>query len=82
MTRGTKERSTDWKDLPKGRGQHVLVVDDEAALARLVQENLSELRYLAEAFSSSTWSIVPSCVARPWLPRTAPTPMPRVTARA
>jgi len=54
MTRGAKERSTDWDDLPKGRGQHVLVVDDEAALARLVQENLSELGYLSEAFSSST----------------------------
>src|ERR1700751_1083395 len=54
MTRGAKERSTDRDDLPKCRGQHVLVVDDEAALASLMQENLNELGYLAEAFSSST----------------------------
>lgn len=54
MTRGANERSSDSGDLPKGRGQRVLVVDDEAVLACLVQENLSELGYLPEAFSSST----------------------------
>src|SRR6266702_8985846 len=61
MTRRANERSTAWDDLPKGRGQYVLVVDDEAALARLVQENLSALGYVAEAFSSSTAALQAFC---------------------
>ena len=40
-------------ELPRGNGQHVLVVDDEEALARLVEQNLLDLGYLPEAFVSS-----------------------------
>lgn len=54
MTRRAKEHCVDRGDLPKGTGQLVLVVDDEVALARLLQENLGDLGYRAEAFSSST----------------------------
>ncbi|SCK08393.1 Response regulator containing CheY-like receiver, AAA-type ATPase, and DNA-binding domains [Variovorax sp. HW608] len=57
MTRRAKECSIDWSDLPKGAGQSVLVVDDEVALARLVQENLGDLGYQAEAFGSSATAL-------------------------
>ncbi len=40
-------------ELPRGRGQHVLVVDDEEALARLAEQNLLDLGYLPEAYISS-----------------------------
>ena len=53
MTRRAKQRSDDGGGLPKGSGQQVLVVDDEVALARLMQENLRDLGYQADAFSSS-----------------------------
>ncbi|RST48890.1 response regulator [Variovorax sp. MHTC-1] len=52
MTRRAKQRSIDGGGHPKGTGQQVLVVDDEVALARLMQENLRDLGYQAEAFSS------------------------------
>lgn len=48
----TSAASIDPDDLPRGTGQQVLVVDDEAALARLMQENLGDLGYRAEAFDS------------------------------
>ena len=53
MTRRAKQRTIDGSDYPKGTGQQVLVVDDEVALARLMQENLRDLGYQTEAFSSS-----------------------------
>jgi CheY-like chemotaxis protein len=53
MTRRPTERNIEWGDLPKGTGQRVLVADDEVALARLVLENLCDLGYQAEAFTSS-----------------------------
>ena len=39
--------------LPHGSGQHILVVDDEEALARLAEQNLLDLGYLPEAYVSS-----------------------------
>ena len=39
--------------LPRGSGQHVLVVDDEEALARLAEQNLQDLGYLPEVYISS-----------------------------
>ncbi len=39
--------------LPRGDGQHILVVDDEEALARLADQNLLDLGYLPEAYISS-----------------------------
>jgi signal transduction histidine kinase/ActR/RegA family two-component response regulator len=44
---------SDWQDAPRGRGQNVLVVDDEEALARLVEQNLLDLGYRPEAYVSS-----------------------------
>jgi PAS domain S-box-containing protein len=40
--------------VPKGRGQRVLVVDDEEPLVRLATETLVELGYVAVGFTSST----------------------------
>jgi len=40
--------------LPRGRGQRVLVVDDEKALLTLVTESLDELGYATVGFTSST----------------------------
>ena len=40
-------------ELPRGSGQHILVVDDEEALARLAEQNLLDLGYLPEAYISS-----------------------------
>jgi signal transduction histidine kinase/PAS domain-containing protein len=40
--------------VPRGRGQRVLVVDDEDSLVRLATETLVELGYAAVGFTSST----------------------------
>lgn len=58
MTGRAKKCSVDWDCLPKGTGQHLLVVDDDVALARLMQANLGDLGYKAEAFSSSTLALL------------------------
>jgi PAS domain S-box-containing protein len=43
----------DGPDLPRGQGQHVLVVDDEASLVALTTETLSDLGYAPSGFVSS-----------------------------
>jgi signal transduction histidine kinase len=43
--------------LPKGRGQRVLVVDDEEPLVRLATDTLNELGYAATGFTSSTAAV-------------------------
>lgn len=40
--------------VPRGRGQRVMVVDDEQSLVRLATETLAELGYVAVGFTSST----------------------------
>ena len=48
--------STDSGDapaVPRGRGQRILYVDDEPALCRVVQRELANLGYQAEAYSSA-----------------------------
>lgn len=40
-------------DIPRGQGERVLVVDDEAALADLMERNLSEMGYRCESFISA-----------------------------
>jgi DNA-binding NtrC family response regulator len=40
-------------ELPRGLGQLVLVVDDEAPLAELVRDDLVDLGYLVQAFTSA-----------------------------
>jgi CheY-like chemotaxis protein len=41
-------------DVPRGQGERVLVVDDEAALARIGQRRLASLGYTVSAATSST----------------------------
>jgi PAS domain S-box-containing protein len=42
------------RELPRGSGETVMVIDDESALAAMAQEMLAELGYEAIAFTSST----------------------------
>jgi len=44
----------DKRPLPRGKGERVLVVDDEAPLVRLATETLERLGYAAVGFTSST----------------------------
>jgi CheY-like chemotaxis protein len=41
------------RELPRGNGETIMVIDDEPALANLAQEMLAELGYEAIAFTSS-----------------------------
>ncbi len=50
----SEQSKADEPELPTGLGQRVFVVDDEPALAELVGENLTELGYCVDVFSSST----------------------------
>ena len=43
----------DTQDLPRGQGRRVLVVDDDAALASLVSEDLLDLGYVVQTFTSA-----------------------------
>jgi signal transduction histidine kinase/ActR/RegA family two-component response regulator len=42
------------KDLPRGRGQRVLIVDDEEPLVQLASRTLEELGYMPVGFTSSS----------------------------
>jgi DNA-binding NtrC family response regulator len=43
----------DETDIPRGRGEHILVVDDEDAMANLLELMLCELGYRCDAFTST-----------------------------
>jgi len=50
-------------DIPQGQGERILVVDDEAALASLLERILSELGYRCDGFTSGAAALQAFCAA-------------------